>query len=231
MEQSIEFRRGGDRLLVELRLLIKPVPLFLLLLLLNTIYYILNTDMEAAMESFLELSKTRRSIRKYSGQKVLREDLEKCVEAARYSPSACNSQPWKFLIVDDPAMLEAVARASFPDLYNMNAFAKEASAFICIIGASTKPPAWLGGKLRRTDFRKIDIGISCAHLVLEARDLGLGTCILGWFDERKLKRLLGVPYVKKIELLIAVGYPSSTALREKAMKKVNEVISFNGYGT
>lgn len=181
------------------------------------------------MSSFLELATSRRSIRSYSEREVKREDLERCVEAARLSPSACNSQPWKFIIIDDKEKKEEVSRKVISGLYNMNAFAKSASAFIAVVSEKTKPPAWAGGKLMRTDFRKIDIGIASAHLVLQAQELGLGTCILGWFNERNLKKILSVPRSKKVELLVSFGYPDNSSLRDRSLKDKSSALSVNRY--
>ncbi len=111
----------------------------------------------------------------------------------------------------------------------MNSFAENAGAFIAIVSEKVKLSAWLGGKLRKTNFSEIDIGIACSHLVLEAETLGIGTCILGWFNEKKLKRLLNVPRSKRIEILIALGYPSGKDLPKKYMKRAKETIFRNRY--
>ncbi len=180
--------------------------------------------------AFLELAKSRKSVRAYDNRCVRRKDLELCVEAACLAPSTCNSQAWKFIIIDEHAKREAVAKTVFSGLYKMNAFASEAAAFIVQISERVKFPAWVGGKLRNTDFRRIDAGIACAHLILQAQELGIGTCILGWFDEKRLKKILSVPSGKKIELVIALGYPAQPEqLPEKRLKDKNEVVSFNKY--
>ena len=179
--------------------------------------------------NFFELVKSRRSVRAYDDRAISREDLESCVEAARHAPSSCNSQPWKFIIIDDPAGKKATAKNVFSGLYKMNAFAGEAAAFIVLVSEKVKFAAWAGEKLRNTDFKRIDTGIACAHLVLQARELGIGTCILGWFNEKMLKKILSVPPMKKIELVIALGYPAQPEVPEKHLKDKNEVCSFNKY--
>ena len=138
------------------------------------------------MQPFIQLAKERRSIRAYQKKSITREDLELCVEAARYSPSACNSQPWKFIVIDDDSTKEDVAKNAFSGLYNMNIFAQEAAAYVAVVSEKTNFTAWLGGKIRNTDFRHIDIGIACEQFVLQAQELGIGTCILGWFNGKKL---------------------------------------------
>jgi len=181
------------------------------------------------MQTFLDLIKQRRSIRAYEARPIAREDLELCVEAARYAPSTCNAQPWKFIAVDDANTKTAISKHVFSGFYNMNSFAKEAAAFVAVVSERTKFPAWLAGKFRSTDFRHIDIGIACAHIVLQAQELGIGTCVLGWFNEKKFKKILSVHPLKKIELVIALGYPKDAQLHEKALKDKKETVSFNKY--
>jgi len=179
--------------------------------------------------TFLQLVKSRRSVRSYDARLIKREDLEICVEAARHAPSACNSQPWKFIVIDDIAKKEVIAKNAFSGIYDMNAFVREAAAFILVVSERTKLSAWMGGKLRNTNFRRIDIGIACEHLVLQAQELGIGTCILGWFNEKKLKKILFIPASKKIELVIALGYPEQSEFPERHLKDKDEVVSFNTY--
>jgi nitroreductase len=179
--------------------------------------------------AFLDLARARRSIRAYTGRSIDRKDLDLCVESARYAPSACNTQPWSFIIIDDPEKKELIAKAASYGPGGVNTFAREAQAFIAIVSEKQSFIAWLGGKLRNVDFRDADIGIACAHLVLQAQELGIGSCILGWFNERKMKRLLGVPFLKKIEFVVALGYPADTEIPEKKLKDRNEVIRYNSY--
>jgi len=181
------------------------------------------------MSGFMELAKKRRSIRRYTGEKIDRKDLDKCVEAARYSPSACNNQPWKFIIVDDPQKTLDVAKRAFSRAYKMNTFVMNASAFIVIVSEKQKLAPMLGGIARGTDFRLIDTGIACEHIVLQATELGIGTCILGWFDEKGLKRLLSVPRNRKIDLVISIGPPQQIQPAERRLKDFSSVVSYNGY--
>ena len=178
--------------------------------------------------NFTELAKNRRSIRAYEAREINREELESCIEVARFSPSACHSQPWRFVVVDDPATKNKISE-TFSGTYSMNTFARDAAAFVVIVAEKMKFPAWAGNKLRKTDFRRIDIGIACAHIVLRARELGIGTCILGWFNEKKLKKILSVPYGKRIELVISMGYPTNREVPEKVLKDKAEVLGFNSY--
>ncbi|MFH1309955.1 MAG: nitroreductase family protein [Candidatus Omnitrophota bacterium] len=181
------------------------------------------------MITFHQLAKTRRSIRAFTKQNIKKEDVALCVETARFAPSACNSQPWKFVIIDDPLLKDQIAKRVLSGIHKMNYFAANASVYIALLKEPTKMPAWLGGKVRNTDFHRIDIGIACSHLVLQAQDLGIASCILGWFNERNLKKLLKVPFYKKIELLIALGYAKKIELPKKILKNKNTTMSFNQY--
>ncbi|HPN73155.1 MAG TPA: nitroreductase family protein [Candidatus Omnitrophota bacterium] len=179
---------------------------------------------------FRELAAKRRSVRSYKKHSPIpRKHLEICLQTARLSPSACNSQPWKFIVIDDPSLLERVAKEVISGAHKMNLFAADASAFIAVVVENLKPAAWAGGKIMGTDFRLTDAGIAAAHLVLQAEDLGINTCILGWFNEKKLKRILGVPGSRRIPLLIAMGYEEKKNIREKDRKPFNETAGFNSY--
>lgn len=181
------------------------------------------------MNTFLDLARARRSLRSYTEKLIDRKDLELCVEAACLAPSACNTQPWKFIIVDDEKVKEEVSEKVFSGAYQMNTFAKKAAAFIAVIAEKTSLPALVGGKLRNTDYRLTDTGIATSHICLQAEELGIGTCILGWFDEKELKKILGIPKGKKVALLISLGYPEEGEVKEKIIKEKTETVSFNKY--
>ena len=169
---------------------------------------------------FLSLTKTRQSCRKFDNTKqVLKEDIDYCLEAARLAPSACNAQPYKFIVcTDNTAKLTADCIHSM----GMNKFALDAPCFIVICENNYSISAAFGSKIKDQDFRSIDIGIAAAHITLAATEKGLATCILGWFDEKKLKKLLGIK--NRIRLIIAVGYSvEGYPLREKTRKDIKEI--------
>ncbi|MFH1878411.1 MAG: nitroreductase family protein [Candidatus Omnitrophota bacterium] len=181
-------------------------------------------------DSIFNLIKARRSIRAYGKKHIPIRDIELCAEAARYAPSACNSQPWKFIIVTEPSIKKKISEKAFSGIFKMNSFAKYADAYIIVISDTLKFPAWLGGKLRGTDFRKIDTGIACSHIILQAQELGIGTCVLGWFNERVIKRSLHVPLNKKVELIIALGYTDQGSfMKGKNLKDKKQTIFSNTY--
>ncbi len=170
----------------------------------------------------------RQSVRRYLPKPVPRPLIEECLEAARLAPSACNSQPWHFIVVDDPALKGQLSREIFSGPYKMNAFAGEAAALVVVVEEPATLMARLGGALQGTAYQILDLGIAAEHFILEAAAQGLGTCWIGWFDERKAKRILTIPRGKKAVAVIALGYPADEP-REKIRKPLSQHASFNGY--
>jgi nitroreductase len=175
--------------------------------------------------SFLDLVRKRQSERKYSDKPVLRDVIERCLEAARLAPSACNSQPWTFLVVEGDAK-DRLATVAFSGLYSMNAFAARAPVLIVVLTERSKYVARLGGQIRGVQYSLIDIGIAVEHLCLQAAEEGVGTCWLGWFNEKGAKKVLGLPRAARIDVIVSMGYPESEALRDKNRKSVEEARRF-----
>ena len=155
-----------------------------------------------------------------------REKAERIVEAARLAPSACNSQPWHFIVVDEPEKCRETAAALAS--MGMNKFAAQAPCFIVMVQESPNFTARLGGWIKNKHFPLIDCGIAASYITLAATAEGLGSCIMGWFDEKRLKRLLSIPTSKRVLLVVALGY-SVQQHREKSRRPLGEVASFNGY--
>ena len=176
---------------------------------------------------FLELVKARQSDRAYDKNRPVEEEkLERILEAARLAPSACNAQPWKFVVVNDPALSIEVGKASAG--LGMNKFAKDAPVHILIVEESMNVTSLLGSKIKDKYFPLVDIGIAASHICLAAEAEGLGSCILGWFDERKIKELVGIPQKKRLLLDITIGY-SLKPKKPKVRKPKEKVISYNKY--
>jgi len=172
---------------------------------------------------FLELAKARYSSRMYKSDPVEREAVERCLEAARLAPSACNSQPWKFIVCDGDPLRQNLGEKAFSGIYSMNAFAKKAPVIIAVVRQSSQYASKLGGMFRGTDFSLLDIGMACEHLVLQAAEEGLGTCILGWFNEKNVKKILNLPFSSKVDLLISLGHPAEKHPRPKNRKTLEEI--------
>mgnify|MGYP000066478537 FL=1 len=110
----------------------------------------------------------------------------------------------------------------------MNKFAKDAPVHILVVEESMNVTSFLGAKIKDKYFPLIDIGIATAHITLAAENEGLGSCILGWFDEKEIKQLTGIPASKRLLLDIAIGYPVKEK-RKKMRKPKEKVISYNQY--
>lgn len=177
--------------------------------------------------NFSELVHARRSLRHYASRAIPQEDVLKCLEAARLAPSACNSQPWHFLVIDDPALKDRVAHRIFSGIYAMNQFAKEAPVLVAVVTKRSKLMASFGGQVRDTHYNLVDIGIACEHLILQAQDLGIGSCWIGWFDEKALKKEMGIPRGEKIDIVISLGYPSEEREVPKVRRSLEDICSFN----
>jgi nitroreductase len=111
----------------------------------------------------------------------------------------------------------------------MNAFACQANAIIAVIAEKCLPAASIAGAARGTKFNLIDVGMACQNFVLAAAGQGLGTCVLGWFDEAAVKKILNIPRSKKVCLLISLGYPEYPQAREKTRKSLDQIRSYNQY--
>ena len=175
--------------------------------------------------SFAELAKKRQSDRKYKDQAVEREKLIQCLETARISPSANNSQPWKFIVVDDFEKKEQIAECSIG--LEMNKFTHQCPVIVAVVLEKQNFMSTIGSMIKNKDYSLFDIGIAVNQFCLQAADLGLGTCIIGWFDEKKIKKILGVRN-RRIPLLISVGYPDAPT-RDKVRKPLEKMSSWNEY--
>jgi nitroreductase len=179
--------------------------------------------------TFLELVKQRKSVRRFLDKPVEREKLLTCLEAARLAPSACNSQPWHFIVVDDKEIKDRLAQ-SFHGVYALNTFSRQAPVIVAVVSERSKFLAAIGGLLRATRYYLVDIGIATEHFVLQAEELGLGTCWMGWFNERAVKSALGIPRDRRVEMLIALGYPDTgRPARAPNREPMESVSSFNRY--
>ena len=175
---------------------------------------------------FSELVKHRQSDRKYSDKPVEKEKIQQCIETTQLAPSANNSQPWKFVVVDNPELKEQIAGCSAS--LGMNKFTHEAPVIVAVVLEKQNILSTVGSVIKNKEFRLLDIGIAVNQFCLQATDLGLGTCIIGWFDEKKVKALLHIDRNKRVPLLISLGY-SESPTRKKIRKPIEEMSSWNRY--
>ena len=176
----------------------------------------------------LELIKSRQSDRKYSNQPVEKEKIERIIEAGRMAPSACNAQPWKFIVVDQPELLAKLSEAASAKLLGMNSFVDQATAMIIVVREQANFSSRIGAAIKDKDYSLIDIGIASQNICLQAEAEGIGSCMLGWFDEKLVRKTLGIPKSKRVELIITLGYPLGEK-REKRRKPKDETVSYNKY--
>ena len=152
----------------------------------------------------MQAIETRRSVRKYRPDPIPEETLHQVTEALRLAPSACNNQPWRFIIVNDQSLRAKVAQASRGQLFM-------AEAPVIIVGCALPKKAYpsMGGYWNSAD---VDVTIALDHLTLAAAAAGLGTCWIGAFDEEAIKTLLSIPPEAKIVAMTPLGYPKQEGL-------------------
>jgi nitroreductase len=176
------------------------------------------------MKELFDLINKRQSCRKYLDKPVEKEKLIKCIEAARLAPSACNSQPWHFIVVNNKELSSKVAMCVQDKV--MNKFTSECQSFIIVVEESGNLTSRAGSLMKQQDYRSVDLGIATEHLCLAATQQDLGTCILGWFNEKELKKLLNINKLKRIRLVVAIGYSESDVVRKKIRKNIDEIVTF-----
>jgi len=180
--------------------------------------------------TFTELILARQSVRRYANIPVEKEKVDQCLESARLAPSASNSQPWKFIVVDKEPLRTEVAKATFSDIQLINKFTLQAPVLIVIVMEKAKLITRLAMLVKKKEWPLIDIGITAEHFCLQAAELGLGTCMIGWFDEDKIKKLLQIPSDNSIGLVISLGYAAEGyPQRTKIRKPIEEVVRYNKY--
>jgi nitroreductase len=180
-------------------------------------------------EAFQWLINNRQSVRGYKPDMVVKEKIDRILEAGRLSPSACNAQPWKFIVVDEPELKNKIAEATSNRVIGINHYTKQAPVHIVMVLEPANFNSNFGSFVKDKNLPLIDIGIAAAHLCLQATAEGLGTCILGWFNERSVRKLLDIPKSKRVILIITLGYASNDEIREKKRKGFDEVVSTNRY--
>jgi len=172
--------------------------------------------------NFMEIAEKRQSCRRYDTQRPVEEEkLQAILRAGQLAPSACNGQPYHFTVCKGEAA-KTVAIATKGT--GLNHFVEQAPVMIVVSEEPYVASAALGARLKGNDYRSIDIGIAAAYLTAEAAAQGLGTCILGWFDDEKIREVCHLQF--QVRLVICVGYPASEEkLRVKKRKEYTELVS------
>ena len=175
------------------------------------------------MMDFLEIANARQSCRSYDeARPVEPEKLDAVLEAARLAPSACNGQPYHFTVCRGQTAKAVAAGVSG---MGMNKFASQAPILIVVSEQPYVKSAALGTKVTKVDYRSIDIGIAAAYLTAEAAAQGLSSCIIGWLDDGKIRKICGLD--QPVRLVIALGYAKEgDRLREKKRKDLQELVDY-----
>ena len=175
--------------------------------------------------NFNEIAKMRQSTRAYDASRpVEKEKIEACLATARLAPSACNSQPWMMTVCTGET---ARKLAPLTQGMGINGWTEEVPVFVVISEGTMNLSARAGMLLKNNDYRSIDLGIACAYLTAEATEMGLSSCIIGWFREKAVRRLIGCK--GKPRLIVALGYPktdSAAEKREKVRKPADSIIKW-----
>lgn len=172
--------------------------------------------------NFKEIAQNRYSCRGYDANKSVEDEkIKTIIESAILSPSACNSQPYHFTVCKGEKAKE-IAKAT--QSMGMNKFTTDAPVMIVVSEGDYNKTAGIGSKIKNNDYRSIDIGIATAYLTAEATAQGLGTCILGWFDDKKIRDVCGIK--NPVRLVVSLGYAKEgCAIPSKKRKSYDEIVS------
>ena len=175
--------------------------------------------------NFTEIAENRQSCRRYdSSRPVEKEKLDCILAAARLAPSACNGQPYQITVCKGETAKKVAKETQG---MGMNKFATDAPVLIVLSEKPYVKTAAFGAKVKKNDYRSIDIGIVSAYITAEATAQGLGTCILGWLEDAKIREICGLDGA--VRLVITLGYASEEdQLRTKKRKDFTELVQFIG---
>jgi len=179
--------------------------------------------------------KWRRSVRKFSEQQIERAKVLQILEAGRLAPSSSNRQAWHFVVVDDRKIIEQIPGTVPVGTRRIVSFIRDAS--LVIIGCYTKALTHYIAQLAGHENHLVDVSIAMTHMTLEATELGIGTCWVGWYGESQLHKLLKLPRRYKIVALLILGYPADASteesiggIPERPRKTLDDIVSYNKFG-
>jgi len=183
------------------------------------------------MEGLMNIIKKRRSVRAYLDKPVENEKIKQIMEAARLAPSACNSQCWRFVVVKDKYIKDQITDKALGGVLVPNSWAKSAPVIIVACADLSFIAHRIGAGIKGIEYHLLDMGIAVEHLVLMATELGLGTCWIGWFNERVVRSILKIPRSIKIVALLTLGYPKEELKEhEKQRLDINKILYWNEWG-
>lgn len=184
---------------------------------------------------FFELVKWRRSVRNFARRKIEHTKILQILEAARIAPSSSNRQAWHFVVIDDKSIIELIPKQVVMGEKIVTKWLKDAP--LVIAGCYTKAFTHHIARLFDHKNHLVDVSIAMTHIALAATSLGIGTCFVGWFNHRKLKKLLNIPKRYNIAVIMALGYPADESteqaiggLEARPRKALQEIVSYNKFG-
>ena len=170
--------------------------------------------------SVLKVIMERRSVRRYRSEPVPQDVLLRVLDAARFSPSGKNLQPWKFIVVKNETLKQRLAEASL-----RQSFIADAPIVVVACGFPDKCYSRMGNYMKSWP---VDVAIAVEHLMLQAQEEGLGTCWVGAFDEEEVRSILQVPDGVKVLALTPLGYPDEKPVPRRR-KSLEEIVSYDSF--
>jgi nitroreductase len=165
----------------------------------------------------------RRSVRSYLDRPVEPEKIKRAVEAARLAPSACNVQPWRFIAVTDPVLRQRIVKEGLGIVVS-NPWAATAPVIMVACSDRHLLTHHIAERIQGVQYHLIDMGIALEHLVLKATELGLGTCYIGWFRGKNIKRILQLPSSWNVECLVTLGYSREAPAGPSPRKALDDIL-------
>ncbi len=178
------------------------------------------------LQEFTALCAQRSSCRAYAETPVPRELIDACLEAARLAPSACNKQPWRFVIADNPATTRRLCdEALLPGL--PMPWLHHAPVIVALCAKTSLLTHTIAPVLSGVDYWLVDLGIAGEHFVLAAHSVGLGTCWIGWFKEKAVRNILGIPRGVRVASLLSLGYPVAGDSRSPEKLPLSQIRAYD----
>jgi nitroreductase len=177
--------------------------------------------------AIMNVIQERKSVRKYLDKPIDRENIELCIEAARLAPSADNVQPWRFIVLDERELIQELGHRACTGISRRTRFIANAPAIVVILADLHFVVHRIGAAIFGTQHYLLDIGIAGEHIVLQAQELGIGTCWINLFNAKAVQKLLRIPARFRVVSLIAMGYPAEGATRNRPDHAMEKILFYN----